>query len=76
MSSIQALRPSTPGAFASLVHNALAFVQNLTCRLVVPVASTDDMTDVWRLYRLTRGSDRVHPAADPGLSPDAGRRAP
>lgn len=60
MSGTPAVQPSNPVAHAGLWNNAAAFVQQCARRLVVPVASTDDMNDVWRLYRLTPGSGAAH----------------
>ncbi|MET0981204.1 MAG: hypothetical protein ABWY02_03825 [Telluria sp.] len=70
MSSIQSASPSTA---STLWNNALAFVQNVAGRLVVPVASTEEMNDVWKLYRLTRGADSVRPAVLRELASGEGR---
>jgi hypothetical protein len=58
---------------ASLWNSAIALVRNVAGRLVVPVTSTEEMSDVWKLYRLTRGSDSVGPAVLRELSSGAGR---
>jgi hypothetical protein len=70
MSSIHSSMPR-PGA--SLWNNAVTLVRNVAGRIVVPVASTEEMSDVWKLYRLTRGSDSVRPAVLRELSSGAGR---
>ena len=59
MSSIQ---PSTALPNSTVWIYALALVRKFIRRLVVPVASTEEMSDVWKLYRLTRSSDSVQPA--------------
>ena len=59
MSSIQ---PSAALPNSTLWSHAIALLQKLIQRLVVPVASTEEMSDVWTLYRLTRSSDSVQPA--------------
>ncbi|MFC5462799.1 hypothetical protein [Massilia niabensis] len=60
MSSLQssASRPAS-----RLWSKAVTLVQNIAGRLVVPVSSTEEMSDVWKLYRLTPASDTGLPAA-------------
>ncbi|MGJ9416318.1 hypothetical protein ACHAC9_00925 [Massilia sp. CMS3.1] len=71
MSSSQSARPSTSVPDAGLLSIALSFVQKLAERIVVPVATTEDMQDPWRLYRLTP----VRTKADGALATDTGRQA-
>lgn len=73
MSSTQAVQPSTPVQQAGLLNSAAAFVQKFARRLVVPVASTEDMNDVWRLYRLTPAADPVRPDVQRSRAADGGR---
>ena len=53
MSSSRAVQPSTSSPGSTLWNKAAARAQRLLARLVVPVSSTDEMSDVWKLYRLT-----------------------
>ena len=70
MSSSQ---PASPSTASTLWNSALRFVKHVGGRLVVPVSSTEEMNDVWKLYRLTRGSDSVRPAVLRELATGAGR---
>ena len=70
MSSIQS---SAALPNSTLWNSAVALVQKLLQRLVVPVASTEEMSDVWKLYRLTRSSDSVQPAVTRELASPQGQ---
>lgn len=56
MSPIQAV--ARPGAYplTKLLNKAGAAMRQLLQRVVVPVESTEEMSDVWRIYRLTPGA--------------------
>ncbi|MDB5746269.1 MAG: hypothetical protein JWP72_1117 [Massilia sp.] len=73
MSSTRAVRPSRPARGARLWKGAATLGRNFLERLVVPVASTDEMNKVWKLYRLTSSSDRVRPAVAGEPAPRASR---
>ncbi|MFC5512611.1 hypothetical protein ACFPOU_15930 [Massilia jejuensis] len=62
MSSIEGVQAATPVPQANLLNNAAAFLRKIGSRLVVPVASTEDMNQVWRIYRLRPGADTARPA--------------
>jgi hypothetical protein len=55
-------------ADTNLVNSALGRVQNFIKRL-----TTEDTSDVWALYRMTRGSDSVRPRVIRKLAADAAR---
>ena len=64
-----------PGAFSlsSLFNNTRVAVRRVLGRIVVPVESTAEMNDIWRLYRLTPISDSARPVvADTAC--EAGKR--
>ena len=58
----------------NVFENALAAARRVLRRVVVPVDSTDEMSDVWRLYRLTRQSDSVRPVVLDALAGETGKR--
>lgn len=58
MSSIE---PVTPRTSSRLWRGAVSLARRVAGRIVVPVSSTEEMSDVWKLYRLT-------PRADPASS--------
>jgi len=53
------LRPSFAAQLSALVSTAFDFVREVKA---APVARTTGSTDVWALYRMTRGADAVSPA--------------
>lgn len=60
MSSIQ---PATPRTASRLWRSALSFARRVAGRIVVPVSSTEEMSDVWKLYRLTPRADAASNAS-------------
>lgn len=54
MSSIQS---ATPRLSSRLWSGAVSFARRVAGRIVVPVSSTEEMSDVWKLYRLTPRAD-------------------
>ena len=62
MSSIRAVQPSPIAPGTRPWSRAAARVQNFLSNLVVTVESTDEMNEVWKLYRLTNSSGSVRPA--------------
>lgn len=73
MSTTRAVQPSTSTLASSLWNKAAARVQGFMERLVVPVASTEEMSDVWKLYRLTPSAKPVRGAMAATAEADAGR---
>jgi hypothetical protein len=57
-----------------VIGSAIAAVRRVLQRVVVPVESTEEMNDVWRLYRLARQSDSVRPVVLDALACEAARR--
>ena len=59
-----------PGAFplSSLFNNTRAAVRRVLGRIVVPVESTAEMNDIWRLYRLRPASVPAYAGTPDGLT--------
>lgn len=72
MSSTHAVHPSTSSLGTRLWNGAATRVRNVLERLVVPVTSTEEMNEVWKLYRLT-SSDAARPSVSHEAAPGAGR---
>ena len=68
MSSTYAIQPSssTPrtGLWKEAVARVQKFLQRLVQRFVIPVSSTDEMNEVWKLYRLIPNTDSAAKISD------------
>ena len=64
MSSTHAVQPSSSSPLAGLWKEAASRVQNVLQRFVVPVSSTEEMNEVWKLYRLIPSTDKASKISD------------
>ena len=75
MSTTRPVRSSTPlprGILANAVASMRDFVQRLTAP-VAPAAPATGTSDLWQLYRMSRGSDSLRPAVIRMLASGTGR---
>ena len=65
-----------PGALplSSLFNDMLAAIRRLLGRIVVPVESTAQMNDIWRLYRLAPASDSARQVPPDTVACETGKR--
>ena len=72
MSTTRPVRSSTPLP-RGILANAAASMRDFVQRLTAPVAPATGTSDLWQLYRMSRGSDSLRPAVFRMLASGAGR---
>ena len=73
MSTTRPVSSSTSRPRGGILAKGVASARDFMQRLTAPVAPATGTSDLWQLYRMSRGSDSLRPAVFQMLASGAGR---